>query len=128
MTSIDIDFEVYKALTIRRATEAVTYNAVLRDVLGLEQSTAQPQTDVGGWTWKGVTLPNGTELRAEYKGTAHTAKIEGGQWMQDGESRTSPSAAAHAITESGINGWWFWSVKRPGDLAWVPLAKLRPNS
>ena len=50
---------------------------------------------------------------------------EYGSWMQAGQTFGSPSAAAHAITQSGINGWWFWSVKRPGDPAWMQLGKLR---
>jgi hypothetical protein len=123
--NIEIDFEVFKALTNRRTTESTTYNDVLRDVLELPINPATDQPSSEGWTWKGVTLPNGTELKAEYKGQAYFAKIEDGQWMQDGESRSSPSAAAFAITESGINGWWFWSVKRPNDMAWAPLGKLR---
>lgn len=125
MVTLDVDFEVFKALTNRRETEAVTYNDVLRDVLGLGQKSAVPTTSLPGWTWKGVTLPNGTELRAEYKGKAHTAKITNGTWVQEGQEYGSPSAAAYAITGSGINGWRFWLVKRPSDPAWVPLGKLR---
>src|SRR4051812_28263485 len=120
MVALDVDFDVYKALTVRRATEDVTYNDVLRELLELGEKpapTASPK--IAGWTWKGVFLPNGTELRAEYKGTAYTAKIVDGSWMQAGQTFGSPSAAAHAITQSGINGWWFWSVKRPGDPAWM---------
>ncbi len=124
---IEIDFDVFKALTIRRASEAVTYNAVLREMLDLPAEALPTQAATEGWTWKGVTLPNGTELRAEYKGQMYTAKIVEGKWMQDGQSRSSPSAAAQAITESGVNGWWFWAVKRPNDLAWEPLGKLRPE-
>ena len=122
---VEIDFEVYKALTNRRATESTTYNDVLRELLKLPPSKAESQMTIEGWTWKGVTLPNGTELRAEYKGKMYSAKIDGGKWVQDGTQYSSPSAAAFAITESGINGWWFWSVKRPNDAAWVQLGKHR---
>jgi hypothetical protein len=45
--------------------------------------------------------------------------------VQEGQTFSSPSAAAFAITQSGINGWWFWSVKRPSDPAWLQLRKLR---
>ena len=68
-------------------------------------------------------LPDGTELKAQHKGTAHTARVEGGKWVQAGKTYGSPSAA-YAITESGINGWWFWAVKRPNDAAWTQLGKL----
>ena len=127
MTAIDIDFDVFKALTNRRGNEAVTYNDVLRELLGLPAGHTKAPEKPRGWTWKGVTLPNGTDLRAEHKGTAYSAKIENGQWMQDGHSRPSPSAAAYAITEYGVNGWVFWSVRRPGDTTWTPLSKLRKS-
>jgi hypothetical protein len=128
MTGIEVDFEVFKALTVRRAAESVTYNDVLREMLELPPSLSKPQTEQKAWTWKGVTLPEGTELRAEYKGKVYTAKIAGGEWMQDGKPQSSPSAAAFAITNSGVNGWWFWSVKRPNDPTWGQLGKLRPES
>jgi hypothetical protein len=35
MTSIEVDFDVYKVLTMKRETESVTYNDVLRKMLGL---------------------------------------------------------------------------------------------
>jgi hypothetical protein len=77
-------------LTNQRATEAVTYNDVLLVILGLGKNSAAPTTVLPGWTWKGVTLPNGTELRAEYKGKAHTAKIVNGAWVQGGRSLVAP--------------------------------------
>ena len=128
MATIEVDFDVFKALTTLRATEAVTYNEVVRDLLRLGKAPAAPVPETGGWTWKGVFLQNGTELRAEYKGKAHFAKITGGAWVQDGETFGSPSASAYAITRSGINGWSFWSVKRPGDAGWQQLGKLRGHA
>ena len=127
MVSLDVDFDVFKALTNRRATEAVTYNDVLRELLSLGKNSAAPPTVLPGWTWKGVTLPNGTELRSEHRGKAYTATIVDGAWIQDGQEFGSPSAAAYAITQSGINGWLFWSVKRPSDPTWLQLGKLRES-
>jgi hypothetical protein len=128
MVALDIDFEVYKALTNRRATEDVSYNEVLRELLGLKASAAQSPTPPSGWTCKGVTLPDGTELRAEFKGKLYTAKIVDRAWVQEGFKERvfgSPSAAAFAITDTAYNGWGFWQVKRPSDPAWMPLSKLR---
>lgn len=128
MTTIEVDFDVFKALTVRREAETVSYNDVLRELLKLPPGSSKPAAPQAAWTWKGVTLPDGTELRAEYKGKAYTAKIEDGEWIQDGEVQSSPSAAAYAITQSGVNGWWFWSVKRPGDPTWRQLDTLRPKT
>jgi hypothetical protein len=127
MVAIDVDFDVYKALTNLRPTETVSYNDVLRDILNLGQKQQPPGRQPVAWTWKGVTLPSGTELRAEYKGKVYTAAIVDGVWTQDGKIYGSPSAAAYAITGSGINGWVFWSVKRPGDTGWTSLGKLRTS-
>lgn len=128
MTAIEIDFDVFKALTLRRESEATTYNDVLRKMLGLPDLPSAPSSWQGGWTWKGVTLPDNTELRAQHKGRQYTARIENGEWIQDGQTQRSPSAAAYLITQSGINGWSFWQVKRPGDLDWQPLENLRPKN
>ena len=125
--TIDIDFEVYKALTSRLPAETSTYNDVIRGLLGLSEAAPPPPevASVGGWTWKGVTLPNGTELRANHKGQVYTAAITDGQWVQDSGTYTSPSAAGHAITQAGLNGWTFWSAKRPGDAEWTILDHFR---
>jgi len=126
MPTLDVDFDVWKALTVRRSSEEVTYNDVLRDLLDLEQVDSDPERSAG-WTWKGVTLPNGTELRAVYKGREYTAKIANDAWIQGGESKSSPSQAAWSITGSGINGWTFWEVMKPGSDQWVELGSLRPK-
>src|SRR2546426_5927467 len=67
MTSIEIDFEVYKALTLRRSSEEVSYNDVLRGLLGLGQirkSAGNGSSPAAGdWLSKGVRFPNGTEFR-----------------------------------------------------------------
>ncbi len=132
MASIEIDFEVFKALTSLRTSEETTYNAVVRNLLKLPAvaATASPTaaTSKKAWTWKGMTLPHGTQLKAEYKGQAYTAEIQDGRWIQDGQEHGSPSAAGFAITNSGINGWRFWSARRPGDSGFTPLANLRPGS
>lgn len=123
---IEIDFDVFKELTARRASESVTHNDVLREIFGLPPKSQKAEgKKSGGWTWKGVHLENGTELKAVLKGRAYFAKIEGDEWVQDGAVFKSPSAAAMKITGHGINGWWFWSAKRANDAEWVPLAKLR---
>ena len=43
MTTIEIDFDVFKELTIRRTTESVTYNDVLLELLGLDRSKVLKQ-------------------------------------------------------------------------------------
>ena len=125
---IDVDFDVFKALTLRRETEDVTYNDVLRELLDLGSTklVSQPRASGGGGcTFKGVFLPNGTQLRVTYKGALYRAEIRDGHWLDEaGTPRSSPSDAATAITGTQVNGWRFWEVKRPNDPAWRKLVAL----
>ena len=113
MTNIEIDFEVFKELTNRRATENVTYNDVLREMLGLSPLKVTATKSIielaaDAWTTKGVTFPAGTEFRANYKGQTILAKVESGSLVLNGKRYDSPSAAAVSITGNMVNGWIFW--------------------
>jgi hypothetical protein len=131
MYSIDVDFEVYKQLTVRRATEHVTYNDVIRELLGLAQSAPAPSAaqgngqSAGDWVAKGVRFPAGTDFRANYKGQVHTGRVESGALvLSNGKRFDSPSAAAVSITGSAVNGWRFWECRAPGK-SWQPIESLR---
>ena len=68
MPSIEIDFDVFKALTARRTSEDMTENDVLRQLFNLgKKGSALTKTDSpipDDWVTKGVRLPSGTELRS----------------------------------------------------------------
>jgi hypothetical protein len=109
--SIEIDFDVYKALTIRRATPSVTYNDVLREVLGIGPATKNggaPVQNGTPWITKGAVFPPGTEFRATYKGKDYQAHVEKGALFFNGTKYSSLSPAAIAITERPTNGWIFF--------------------
>lgn len=129
MHSIDVDFEVYKELTNRRATEHVTYNDVIRELLRLKKAPAQSAgsdgASGGDWTTKGVRFPAGTVLRAEYKGRQYAATVEGGALVLNAKRFSSPSAAAVSITKSPVNGWVFWECRFPGQSTWQLIKTLR---
>jgi predicted CopG family antitoxin len=129
MNTIEVDFDVYKQLTIRRATEEVSYNDVIRTLLGFKQGTAATTKSVmassaDDWVTKGVRFPAGTDFKANYKGQLHTARIEGGSLVVNGKRFNSPSAAAVSITGSPVNGWRFWECKLPGK-SWQFIESLR---
>jgi hypothetical protein len=128
MANIEVDFDVYKALTLRRETESMTYNAVLRQLLQLGDSAETPAaaSGTGGCVMQGVHLPEGTEFRVIYKGMTYTAVIKGGRWIgSDGHARRSPSDAATAITGNNVNGWRFWSYRTPGNQEWRKMRELQ---
>lgn len=135
MQSIEIDFEVFKALTALRESEKDTYNDAVRKLLRLPRANGNGsravqshiQANPNDWIRKGVTFPEGTELRASYKGETHYAKIEHGAIVLNGKRVTSPSIAAKLITNNSVNGWTFWECRRPGDAGWRLLKSLRSS-
>ena len=135
-TTIEIDFDVFKKLTVMRETEAVTYNDVLRRVLHLGVPSKAPTDQVppedkrlselqGAWVTKNVPFPHGTEFRATHKGRIHYGKVEGGALVVDGKSYDSPSAAAVAITGTSVNGWVFWECRKSRDDVWRTMKAFR---
>jgi len=137
VTQIEVDFEVFKALTSLRQHENHTYNQVIRELLDLGEPVLSILPDIdkfgdalsrtlsGGFLTRGLFLPNGTSLRATYKGVPYIASIKDGEWIaMDGTPQTSPSAAARAITNTNVNGWRFWQARRPSDDDWKFLDAL----
>ncbi|HXP13090.1 MAG TPA: DUF2924 domain-containing protein [Stellaceae bacterium] len=147
MQGIEIDFEVYKALTARRASEGDSLNDVLRRLLGFGQggavikrhfdfsqgrvpaaAPASGQNDKNDWFYKGIRFPAGTDFRARYRGQLHHAKIEQGAMALNGKRVQSPSDAAREITGNNVNGWRFWQCRLPGEAGWRRLDSLRRDS
>jgi hypothetical protein len=148
---IEVDFDVFKALTARRSHEGHSYNAVLRELLGLPMSESEVHPDSAGaklarasqilaksWTGppaglgfqaRDLFLPEGTVMRSSYKGELHLARIFRGKWCHpDGSTFDSPSAAATAITGTNVNGLRFWEALRPNDTEYRKLELIREMS
>jgi len=132
--TIEIDLDVHKLIESSRETFSEPPNTVLRRLLELgESGSPQPQRDPsrGAWTGKGVLLPDGTELRMQYRGQEHRGVIRDSVWLIEGRRFNSPSAAAGGVarTKDGrrpsLDGWKYWHVKRPGDPGWRALDSLR---
>jgi hypothetical protein len=128
VTAIEVDFEVYKALTLLRESETTTYNDVIRQLLKLGKPKQNPASaSAKGATYKGIFFPDGTLFEATYKGRRYTAHIQDGVWIDDldGKPRTSPSHAVNKLTGTTVNGWRFWRCRRPGETSWILLDKLQ---
>ena len=141
---INVDFEVWKALTARLESENDTYNEAIRRLLnlpatetnanfgeedapGLPDTLQLPSGNLDGVWFSNVFFPEGTVFRATYKGRTHRAQIRGSQWLDEfGNVRTSPSDAASAISRTNVNGWRFWFVRRPFDEDWLRMDALKP--
>lgn len=130
MAAIEVDFEVFKELTVRRTSESMTENDVIRSLLGLDGTATKPAAgneNAGGnpWVCKGVVFPHGTEFRATYKGQLYSGVVAEGALVVQGKRFTSPSSAAVAITRNPVNGWRFWECLLPGRKQWKVIAELR---
>lgn len=131
MRTIEVDFDVFKAITLRRASEEVTENDVLRQLLGLqnrrEPTAPAARPEAGDWITKGVRFASGTAFRARYKGQTWLARVEGGALVMNGKAYDSPSAAAVAVTNNPVNGWTFWECQLPGKPGWTVIKSLRKS-
>ena len=137
--TLEVDFDVYKAVFAKRANESVTENDVLRELLGLPPrrlsqqiaETQEPQpkavntTSPEDWVVKNVRFPQGTDFRATHKGRTYTGRVHGGALVVEGKAYDSPSAAAVAITGNSVNGWRFWECRLPGKSSWQLIEGLR---
>lgn len=131
MATINVDFEVYQQLTIRRRSESMTENEVIRELLGLSKAQQEPRQDAAigkngaSWVSKGISFPDGTEFRAVYKGQMYTANVKNGALVLNGKRFSSPSAAAIEITGTPVNGWRFWECLKQGSTEWKSIAMFR---
>ncbi len=130
MVAIDVDFEVFKELTVRRRSEAMTENEVIREILGLSKPATHAKVATAGgggmpWVSKGVVFPHATEFRATYKGQQHTGTVQNGALVVNGKRFSSPSAAAISITGNPVNGWMFWECLMPGTTKWKTISEFR---
>jgi hypothetical protein len=137
---LDVDLDVFKAITALIRTDGQEHNDVLRELLNLDSVVESEIPEqflefpnalarfayAGQFYSRGLVLPNGTKLRARYKGVQYFAEIQEGRWLaEDGTEFSSPSAAASSITQTTVNGWRFWEGMLPGDRGWRRLEVIR---
>lgn len=128
MPTIEIDFDSYKEITMRRANEAVTEADVIRDLLGLnlvaKPSTAASKPSIY-WESEGVKFPVGTELEHAFRGgrVVKAVVVEEGL-LVDGKVYGGLSPAGVAVAGYQLNGWRFWFVRNSKG-RWVMADSLR---
>lgn len=135
MALVEVDFDVFKAITARRDTEQVSENDVLRELLGLpparraalDASLSESPSVAPAWAYKAVRFPIGTDLRARYQGRYVAASIQSDGIHVNGKVANSPSQAANFVTGNNVNGWTFWEARFPGQTQWRSIQGLRPG-
>jgi hypothetical protein len=78
----------------------------------------QAPTSHLGYQWKSFFLPDGTEVRMQYKSEWYYAKVEGDKLVYEGEPIT-PGRLANTIAGSSRNAWKDLWIKRPADTEWL---------
>lgn len=129
MQTIEIDFDVFKALTARRRKEADSYNDVLREILNLEPIKKdvfiEDHKDNEYWVSNGGKIPVGTRLKSSYKGKQYEALVTNRGIEYNGNLYKSPSGPAVDITGHNTNGFVFWEAQPLGSNEWRPLSEVR---
>ena len=141
MRNIEIDFDVHQKIEAARKSFDDPPNAALRRLLGLapakqalsaNDAIEQLPSKSAEWRSKGVTLPDGTELQADYSEVSATGRVVGGRLSFHGKTFRTPSAAVMSVVEaargtavSAINGWKYLYARLPGEDKWIPLDRIR---
>jgi hypothetical protein len=70
------------------------------------------ESDARGYQWKNLFLPEGTQIRMQYKGAYSYAKVEGDEIIYQGKT-ISAGSLANSIAGSNRNAWRDLWIKRP---------------
>lgn len=82
--------------------------------------------DHGGYQWKDLFLPNGTELRLRFQGDNYYARIAEGQLMYADEPM-SPRAWLLLVTGTVRNAWRDIWIRRHVHELWARASVWRPD-
>ena len=85
------------------------------------------ESSTRGYQWKSLFLPDGTEIRMQYKGTYFYAKVEGDDIIYNGKS-ISPGSLANTIAGNSRNAWRDLWIKRPDDKEWRLADECRSDA
>ena len=133
MRTVQIDFDVFKAITARRTREEMSENDVLRDLFELGKADEEPAdapialTTMDGrfWQSEGVKFPVGMKLTHTFR-SGHTveAHVTENGLVVDGKVYGGLSPAGVAVAGYQLNGWRFWGLLNKGG-KWVTADSLR---
>jgi hypothetical protein len=102
----------------------------MQSALHLEPTDADADADAatraGGYQWKELFLPEGTELRMSCDGDVHHARVTGDAIFYQGR-RVSPRQLTLAIAGDGRNAWRDLSLRLPGEKQFQPASLMRRN-
>ena len=133
--SIPIDTEQFLGLVefLRTSGDARDPVAAVTDAIEywMDNASWKPELLIKsvsrGYQWKNLFMPDGTEIRMQYKGAYFYAKVESDEIVYKGNP-ISPSNLANTIAGSSRNAWRDLWIKRPDDAEWCLADDLRPQA
>jgi hypothetical protein len=78
----------------------------------------------GGYQWKQLFLPNGTQVYMSFNQKKHYAFVKHGQFCFEGRT-DSPSQFANSVAGHSRNAWRDLFIKRSKDNKWILADRLR---
>lgn len=122
---IEIELDVYKALTQRMEHEQDALNDIIGRLLDLPAYRVAPANiEQADWFGYSVRLAVGTELRTNYKKTERIGIVRKDGLELEGQTFPSLSAAAIYVRGQNTNGWRFWKVRDAAG-KWQLMQSLR---
>jgi hypothetical protein len=139
-----VDLAVYKTIEGARQSFKESQNTILRRLLGVEacreasamkgaadnQTAHSEESAVEG----GLALPDGSELRADFRGVSVHGAVRGGTWQVEGSDFNLPAAALLATLQGStepppeLDGWSRWQVRLPGVDGWQSFVEAEEKS
>lgn len=109
-----------------RTELAATADAGVQDLphAPRQRTHLHAQSRPGGYQWKSLFLPHGTELRMRTEAGWFHAQVDGDVILHKGKAM-SPRQFTVAATGEARNAWRDISIRRPGDDRWRSGAQLR---
>ena len=126
--TLELSRSVWVRLEALATQKGIDVRRLASDLLELaladDSSSRVVPTAAGGYCWKTLTLPAGTELSFKHRGVTYVALVKDGTIVHDGR-QVSPSKFINAVAGPGRNAWLGLWVRRPGEPAWLLADELR---
>ena len=126
--SVEVPLGVYLELSYKLRNQGDTRqpNDVVTSALKAWLGSRNSQIS-GGYQWKELFLPDGTELRMRYRGIFYYARIDGDQLRYEGET-VSPRSWALMVTGTVRNPWRDIWIRRGINECWTRASMWRTAS
>lgn len=119
----DLEAFLRKAASPLNVSEA-SRSATLAWLAAQRTDMPASATHVGGYQWKCLFLPNGSELRVRHDARNFYALVDGDRIVYQGRSFT-PRQLTLAIAGDGRNAWRELWVRLPGEKSWQRAHDMR---